>query len=239
MSHADAVLSATDPDEEPDRCEPVRSLSRRGGPRTPEGKARSRANAVKHGMTATTLLPEILRGDRVDVFRRLFEQELQPRTSLERVVVAELSRHAARLELGERAEEAVLRRGARRVAQLLGTCEASADLEEAGVCGAVATRTLDQLTRYRASHEKGFFRALGALRELRCTQPGLTGEEARREVVAQIHFPDERACEEFLRQTVRMRDLAMSALQFCGRALAAVAAVLGVCAAAGGRLGSA
>ncbi len=61
------------------------------------------------------------------------------------------------IEFGERAEEAVLRRGARRVAQLLGTCEASADLEEAGVCGAVTTRALDQLTRYRASHEKGFF----------------------------------------------------------------------------------
>lgn len=199
MSHADAVLPETEPDDGPQRCEPVRLLSRRGGPRTPEGKARSRANAVKHGMTATTLWPEILRAGRVDVFRCQFQQELQPRTSLERVVVDELSRHAARLELGERAEEAVLRRGARRVAQLLGTCEASADLEEAGVCGAVATRALDQLTRYRASHEKGFFRALGALRDLRSTQPGLTGEQARREV-SRPHFVDEIACEEFLRR---------------------------------------
>jgi hypothetical protein len=56
-----------------------RNSTRSTGPRTPEGKARSRFNAVKHGMSAT---PPVLPGEDPDAFRRRREawaEALSPR----------------------------------------------------------------------------------------------------------------------------------------------------------------
>ena len=53
---------------------PVESpVKRGGGPKTPAGKAASRRNALKHGLTASLLLPEVLQPGRCD----LYHQELQ------------------------------------------------------------------------------------------------------------------------------------------------------------------
>jgi hypothetical protein len=199
MSEADPVLSTTEPGAADDRCQLQRAISRGGGPCTLEGKASSRANSIKHGMTATALLPEILQPGRVDFFRRQFEQEIQPRTMLESVVVDELSRHAARLEFSEQAEGAVLRKGAETISQMLPTCDGGAEVNDASLCGAVGSKTLDQLTRYRAGHEKGFFRALHAIRELGASQNRRPCDDAKAPGVG-LHFGDEIACEEFLRK---------------------------------------
>ena len=40
-----------------------------GGPRTAEGRAVARCNAVKHGLCAPTLLPDVLQPGRVELFR--------------------------------------------------------------------------------------------------------------------------------------------------------------------------
>jgi hypothetical protein len=69
----------------PDRAEIRRQdgPKSRGGPRTPEGKAKSRTNAVKHGMTAS--IP-VLPGEDHDAFRRRvddFIDALRPQNAVE------------------------------------------------------------------------------------------------------------------------------------------------------------
>jgi hypothetical protein len=60
------------------------------GPRTPEGKARSASNAIRHGLTAATL---IVRDDEHDAFESLRSsliEELAPVGAIETVVFNEL-----------------------------------------------------------------------------------------------------------------------------------------------------
>ena len=76
----------------------------RGGPRTPEGKANSRGNALTHGLTATRLLPAVLGHDLLERHARDFGAEWDPRTPTERLLVREIARHAAALELVEQAQ---------------------------------------------------------------------------------------------------------------------------------------
>jgi hypothetical protein len=55
----------------PDRAEiNRRNAARSTGPRTPEGKSRSRLNALKHGLTARTL---VLPGEDPEAFRGRLE----------------------------------------------------------------------------------------------------------------------------------------------------------------------
>jgi transposase-like protein len=195
--NADSALPTAEPIDSPDSCETIGSHSPRGGPRTTEGKAISRRNAITHAMTATTLLPQILGADRVEFYRLHFGQELKPRSYVERVIVAELARHAARLEFAEQAEEALLRTGARRLAQLVNTGDGGAEVDDAGLCSAVANHLLDQFTRYRAGHEKGFFRALHGMRDLTTSQAG--SRHANKRIGFEAYFADEQACEDYLK----------------------------------------
>jgi len=199
-SRAEATESAADTRGATERCEPPRSLSRASGPRTPEGKATARANAVQHGLSASTLLPQILQPGRVDFYRQQLTTELHPQTTLEQVLVDEFARHAAMLEFSERAEGAVLRKGARELSQLLGVCDAGAPVDEdSTLSAAVASKTLDLFTRYRRGHEKALFAAVNALRELRVSRTHRPLEAAKQDGVG-FHFGSEIACETFLKK---------------------------------------
>lgn len=78
------------------------------GPKTAEGKARSRLNAVKYGLTAQTLL---LPGEDAE-HRRLLEEalraDLEPVGAVGEVVFAEVFRDAVRLSRIEAAEASLL-----------------------------------------------------------------------------------------------------------------------------------
>ena len=73
----------------PDRAE----ISRRNGakskgPKTPEGKERSKFNALKHGMSAKTI---VLPGEDADVLQiriNTWTDDLQPQSDLERDLVS-------------------------------------------------------------------------------------------------------------------------------------------------------
>jgi hypothetical protein len=61
------------------------------GPRTPEGRAAVRLNGVTHGLTAKTL---VLKGESEDDFKALFEfleEEHQPASPTEEILVADLA----------------------------------------------------------------------------------------------------------------------------------------------------
>ena len=68
-----------------------RNAQKSCGPKTDEGKARSRFNALKHGMTAKTVL---LPGEDGQAFAnrlRYLQNDLQPRNSLEGVLIERLA----------------------------------------------------------------------------------------------------------------------------------------------------
>lgn len=139
----------------------------RGGPRTPAGKAASRTNALRHGLTATKLLPQVLQTGRVDLLREQLREHFRPRNQVETLLVDEMARHGAMLEFGEAAEGAVLRRGAQELTLLAPDVEGDQHAEiDVQLAAAVSSDALERFARYRRGHERAFFAALAALRDL-------------------------------------------------------------------------
>ncbi len=95
-------------------CSPARLLANQRnaakstGPRTPEGKARSRANALKHGLTGEGVaLPT---EDRAEVDRRFesMQRELNPKGDLAEYLVRRVATMTVRVERCVRQETANL-----------------------------------------------------------------------------------------------------------------------------------
>ena len=85
-----------------------RNAQKSTGPRTPEGKSRSRFNALKHGMTAKTL---VLPGEDADVLQQRIEawtSDLQPQNEVEQFLVERSVQFSWQLERADRAELARL-----------------------------------------------------------------------------------------------------------------------------------
>ena len=70
---------------------------RSGGPRTPEGKERSRRNAMKHGLRARVILPDDLAAA-VAERTALLRDEFEASTEYEEWLVGEMARAMARLD---------------------------------------------------------------------------------------------------------------------------------------------
>lgn len=139
-----------------------------GGPRTPAGKAQSCRNALKHGLTATTLLPTVLGPEILEAHLQRLAAEWQPQTATEKILVREMARHAAALHMVEVAEAAVLRCAAGAIGQL--PPERIAD-DDYVLAAAVTSEAVDRVTRYRRAHEKAFHQALSHLEALRKHAP--------------------------------------------------------------------
>ncbi len=162
--------------------------SPQGGPKTDAGKLASRQNARKHGLTARTLLPR----ERIDTLRGALMEQYLPANPTEQILVDEVARHAAMLEMSELAEGAVLRHGGRELSRVIfGTgyqpsptsAEGASDptdpavpadpesyqedpREDALLSAAVSTDALDKFNRYRRCHEKALHTALDKLQEV-------------------------------------------------------------------------
>src|SRR5579871_4321064 len=67
------------------------------GPRTESGKAASRGNALKHGLTAKHLLSHDERGLHGEILTDL-HRRFQPATQIERMVIARIAFHTVRLD---------------------------------------------------------------------------------------------------------------------------------------------
>lgn len=70
----------------------------KGGPRTPEGKARSRRNALKHGLRAEECFLNDLKGQQEQLLEGLLD-EIQPQTIAERFYVGRAALAMARVEV--------------------------------------------------------------------------------------------------------------------------------------------
>jgi hypothetical protein len=84
------------PQPQPIPSEPP-PTTRSGGPKTPEGKERSRRNALKHGLRAKVLTPDEMIDD---VITRTadFAKELQPRTAYQEWLVAQIALATVQLD---------------------------------------------------------------------------------------------------------------------------------------------
>lgn len=186
--------NAVDPAPKP----PKLSGNSRGGPQTAAGKAASRGNAVKHGLTATTLLPEVLQPGRFEQYQQELHRDYPPGSVLERILLAEIARHSAALDLGQKAEGAVLRQGALSVGQLMAAAvQDPAAREDISLAAAVSTDGLDRFARYRRGHERALFTAIKKLQELRDTKKSPGTKDSS---VSAPDFAGENACREYLKQ---------------------------------------
>jgi hypothetical protein len=162
-----------------------------GGPGTVLGRACSRQNSLKHGLTAQSLLPEVLGDEILERFKQRFFSEWQPNSVTQELLITEMARHAAALEKAQQFEAAVLRRAARSIVEV---CPDLAGDKDGILAAAVGTEQIDRLTKYRRAHEKGLYAALVRLQELKAQ--GAVKQPA-------AHFPlqsldTESGCENYL-----------------------------------------
>ena len=90
-----------------------RNAAKSTGPRTPEGKAVSRCNAMTHRLTATTIPPDDAPGEALGDYRRRFElwtQDIRPVGAVELALVEVACRASWRLDRVARFEAADARR---------------------------------------------------------------------------------------------------------------------------------
>ena len=139
------------------------------GPRTPEGKAVSRFNALKSGINAQA---QVIPGEDpadLEAMAAGYHQEWAPTTWLERFLVDSLVR-----------ADWLLQRLSRLEAQLWAVAEVSAESTEAPL-GEAYTSALDRFTRLQRridSTERSYYRALTQLQRLRANaQPEVTPAE--------------------------------------------------------------
>jgi hypothetical protein len=141
------------PSESPSRpLSPARLAANRAnaqksrGPKTPEGKARSRANALQHGLTGAGVVRPPEFAAELEAKARAYEAALRPRDQAQRDLVAAAALGAWRFDQARRREMAELRRGAARAGFEAAAARAAAIVrlaeEPAGavreLCGSVA-----------------------------------------------------------------------------------------------------
>ena len=145
-----------------------RNAQRSKGPVTPEGKERSRANALKHGLTGEGVA--LTNEDAAEV-ERLFvalEAEMRPSGTMGRLLVRRIATQAVRMERSVLQETAAL---TERVLQVEADAEAAGlGEEEQAEAGRRAmfdpSKAACLARRYEAAAERGFFKALKEFRQV-------------------------------------------------------------------------
>jgi hypothetical protein len=156
-------------------------------------------NALRHGLAARTILPDALRL-RTDHFAAELGCELKPDGCLEFVLVDELARHAAGMELAGHAEGAILRYCGQQHAALDRLLDGEGLIDEdATFTAAISNQPLERLGRYWRQHERGFYSALSRLRDLQATRQQSTAR------VQFARFHNEEACTDYLHERARRR----------------------------------
>jgi hypothetical protein len=132
------------------KLEANRRNGAKGGVKTEEGKRRSRRSACKHGMRATTLLLDDDGSPASEKFREVrkaLEDEFQPRTATEYMLVDKMVLAVLRTRSGHAHER-----------------------HELSMDSAFQFPAIDRLVRYGNAADKLFFLALDQLQKLRAEE---------------------------------------------------------------------
>ena len=150
-----------------------RNAQRSKGPVTPEGKERSRANSLKHGLTGEGIVLAEEDAAEVEQMAANLESELRPSGTMGRVLVRRIATHVVRMDRSVLQETAAL---SERVRQAEADFEAPEGLDadevdrlrlEAGRRAMFDPSKEATLARkYEAAAERGFFRALKEFRQV-------------------------------------------------------------------------
>lgn len=135
-----------------------------GGPRTPAGKARSRGNAMKHGLSASTASTVLLQDEDAgaeEVLAQELRRDLDPRDALQRALVERVIGLLRRLRRVDRFEAAVISEH-----RDDGASVGLALLRDVPRCG------LSTVLRHEAGIQRSLARTLQLLREARTARRG-------------------------------------------------------------------
>jgi hypothetical protein len=150
------------------------------GPKTPEGKERSRANALKHGLTGEGVA--LTAEDTAEVERMFvaFEADFRPSDEMGRALVRRAAVCMVRMERSVLQETAALNQ---RVAQAQAEAEANGEdpVEAAHRAMFDPSKDATLARRYEAAAERGFFRAI---KEFRQRQKEAKGPDVKSEAAA-------------------------------------------------------
>jgi len=157
------------------------------GPKSPEGKSRSSANALKHGLCAQrTLLPGENAHDWA-VFHHQFLLDLQPNDALERLMVDRIAIAAWRLQRATRYEVGLIEKAIANVEHAAKRIRRFADQynrphvlksDDGEAVGAravgdcLASRSFSALARYESHIERGMFKAINKFQQLAAARQG-------------------------------------------------------------------
>jgi len=149
------------------------NAQRSSGPKTSEGKERSRANALKHGLTGDgVVLPQ---ADAAEVERRasVYARELDASGELEVALARRVALNAVRMERGADQQTAALTERIRQVEADFVPPEGANEPEIAELRSEAARRAMFDTSkeatlarRYEAAAERNFFRAIKELRQI-------------------------------------------------------------------------
>jgi hypothetical protein len=172
-----------------------RNSNKSTGPKSAEGKAAIRFNALRHGLTAENIVLSI---EERPVFEQLHDEflaEHRPATPTERLLVEQMVAAAWRLRRVRATETAYFDREMERLDNL-----AKSDYPQPGPWDRMAyvfrwdntsSNTLALLARYEARLERSFYKALRELQRLRAQRPAAPAPsvtETKQEPESEIGF---------------------------------------------------
>jgi len=137
------------------------------GPRTPEGKARSSKNALRHGLLSREVLLPDEPAEDLEAFRTSLHEAVQPEGELEELLFDRLAAAAWRLRRAAGVERQVFQ-DERRHWQNYKDMGLGYAFTHASVTG----DAFSKLSRYEASLERSLFRSLHELQRLQAARLG-------------------------------------------------------------------
>jgi hypothetical protein len=151
-----------------------RNAAKSTGPKTPEGKAVSKMNALRHGLLSDTVLLPDEDEDRFEAFREGMLQQLQPAGELEQLLADRVVATAWRLRRAAEIETRLLERSQHDVPQaaLMARYGHHEDVGYAFLNDAQGPDCFSRLSRYESALERGFYRALHELQRLQSARAG-------------------------------------------------------------------
>ena len=151
-----------------------RNAAKSTGPRTPEGRAVSKMNALRHGLLSEAALLPDEDEDQFDAFRAGMLQQLRPAGELEELLADRVVATAWRLRRAAQIEVQLLERNQHDVprADLMARYGHHEDVGYAFLNDARGPECLGKLSRYESALERGFYRALHELQRLQSVRAG-------------------------------------------------------------------